>query len=166
MDDFKNNYAAIKTPATKMQIVQFYFHQTLGNKNCNDSWGWGEKMKKEEGRDYKELWGTWGAMDIIAILIMVVASQLHTCIKNIKNCAFYVQFTVCQLYLHKPVFKMNFQILPCDGEIRSPPSSLGLWLKCCLPLGLFVWVLKFIHGHLEASVSGTSRLPPCYLPVF
>ena len=42
---------------------------------------------------------------------------------NTSNCTLYMQFILCKLYLNKPVFKMSFQIILCDGEIRRNPSS-------------------------------------------
>ena len=51
---------------------------------------------------------------------------LNTCIKHMHQThqtVHFIWFILCKLYLNKPVFKMSFQIILCDGEIRRNPSS-------------------------------------------
>lgn len=66
--------------------------------------GWGGRGDAEKGKRVSDKGSEniRGAMDMFMILIVMMFSQVHTHVKNSSSChSNYVQFTICQLYLHE-----------------------------------------------------------------
>ena len=68
-------------------------------------------------------------MDIFTISNVMMVSQEYTC-QNLSSCKLYVQFIVCQLHLHKVLFKKIKKKL--TAAIYLELSMLGCFSGCIM----------------------------------